>query len=84
MDIQSAEPQNCLPLFTLCNILQLVLLLLPAVVELVVADNMLTIPEGEMVFVCVNATNSLRERQTDIILTYSVTVGNRFTSKLIT
>ena len=52
---------------------------LSAVVELMVVDDMLTVPEGGMAFVCINVTNSEQMRETDIILSFSVTEGNTFT-----
>lgn len=48
-----------------------------------VVDDTLTVPEGGMTLICVNVTNSQQQRETDIILTYSVTVGNSFTSMLL-
>ena len=53
---------------------------LSAVVELMIIDDMLTVPEGGMAFVCVNVTNSEQMREIDIILSFSVTEGNNFTS----
>jgi hypothetical protein len=55
---------------------------LSSVVELMVVDDLLTVPEGGTVFICVNVTNSLQLRETDIILTYTITEGNNFTSML--
>ena len=48
-----------------------------------VVDDTLMVPEGGMTFICVNVTNSQQQRETDLILTYSVTVGNSFTSTLL-
>jgi hypothetical protein len=56
---------------------------LSAVVELMVVDDTLRIPEGGMAFICVSVTGSLQQRETDIILTHSVIVGNSFTSMLL-
>ncbi len=55
---------------------------LSSVVELMVVDDLLTVSEGRTVFICVNVTNSLQQRETDIILTYSIIEGNNFTSML--
>ena len=53
---------------------------LSAVVELMVVDDLLTVPEGGTAFICVNVTNSGQLREIDIILSFSVTEGNNFTS----
>ena len=46
-----------------------------------VVDDIVTVSEAVgTVFICVNVTNSQEQRETDIILTYSVTEGNSFTS----
>lgn len=52
-------------------------------VDLTVADDTLIIPEGGMAFICVNVTGSRQQRETDITLTHLVTVGNGFTSMLL-
>ena len=52
---------------------------LSAVVELMVVDDVLTVPEGGTALVCVNVTNSQQMREIDIILSFSVTEGNNFT-----
>ena len=44
-----------------------------------IVDDLLTVSEGGMAFVCVNVTNSEQMRETDIILSFSVTEGNNFT-----
>ena len=56
---------------------------LSAVVELMVVDDLLTVPEGGTTFICVNVTNSGQLREIDIILSFSVTEGNNFTSMLM-
>ena len=53
---------------------------LSAVVELMVVDDLLIVPEGGMVLICINVTNSQQLRETDITLSFSVTEGNNFTS----
>ena len=45
-----------------------------------VLDDILMIDEGETAYICVNVTNSQQQREVDIILTFSVTEGNEFTS----
>ena len=46
-----------------------------------VVDDIQSVPETVgIVFVCVNVTNGQQQRETDIILTYSVTEGNSFIS----
>ena len=48
-----------------------------------VVDDLLTVPEGGTALICVNVTNSQQLRETDIILSFSVTEGNNFTSMLM-
>ena len=54
-----------------------------SVVDLMVADDTLMIPEGGMAFICVNVTGGLQQRETNITLTHSVAVGNGFTSMFL-
>ena len=54
-----------------------------SVADLTVADDTLMIPEGGMALICVNVTGGLQQRETDITLTHSVTVGNGFTSMFL-
>jgi hypothetical protein len=47
-----------------------------------VVDDLLTVPEDVQtaLLVCVNVTNSEQLRETDVLLSFSVTEGNGFTS----
>ena len=55
---------------------------LSAVVELMVLDSRLTVPEGGTTLICVNITNSQQLRETDIILLYTFIGGFGFISML--